>query len=236
MDENLYPVESEMIQQLVNSLKYKDIIREEKDLTELVGQSSNFDIDAALRLVLAYHDGWKGIQTMLIDRISITDQEIISHLNVDIIQDRFSPILSVDIKNFPNEAGYFMLWELSLSDADSDKRIIPVFVIDDFVLRPMAGKRILDVLLDPNSKFSVSSVPNITSDAYAELEKMSMDVAYDTFLELKERQLQKNEECYNKYMYALELRTEAAGHIGIENIRKSRLDRLQREKQMIEQE
>lgn len=236
MDENLYPVESEMKQQLVNSQKYKDIIREEKDLTELVGQSSNFDIDAALRLVLAYHDGWKGIQTKLIDRISITDQEIISHLNVDIIQDRFSPILSVDIKNFPNEAGYFMLWELSLSDADSDKRIIPVFVNDDFVLRPMAGKRILDVFLDPNSKLSVSSVPNITSDAYAELEKMSMDFAYDTFLELKERQLQKNEESYNKYMYALELRMEAAGHIGIENIRKSRLDRLQREKQMIEQE
>ena len=236
MDENLYPVESEMKQQLVNSQKYKDIIREEKDLTELVGQSSNFDIDAALRLVLAYHDGWKGIQTKLIDRISITDQEIISHLNVDIIQDRFSPILSVDIKNFPNEAGYFMLWELSLSDADSDKRIIPVFVNDDFVLRPMAGKRILDVFLDPNSKLSVSNVPNITSDAYAELEKMSMDFAYDTFLELKERQLQKNEESYNKYMYALELRTEAAGHIGIENIRKSRLDRLQREKQIIEQE
>ena len=235
MEENLYPVESEMKQQLVNSQKYKDIIREEKDLTELVEQSSDFDIDSALRLVLAYYDSWQGIKTKLIDRISITDQEIISHLNTDIIQDKFSPILSVDIKNFPNEAGYFMLWELSLSDGESDKRIIPVFVNDDFVLRPMAGKRIMDVFLDPNSKINVSNVPNISSDVYEKLEKMSMDFAYDTFLELKERQLQKNEESYKKYMYALELRTEAAGRIGIENIRKSRLDRLQHEKQVIEQ-
>lgn len=234
--ENLHPVESEMKQQLVNSQKYKDIIREEKDLTELVGQSSDFDIDAALRLVLAYHDGWQGIQSKLIDRISITDQEIIRHLKVDIIQDKFSPILSVSIKNFPNEAGYFMLWELSLSDEDSDQRFIPIFVNEDFVLRPMAGKRIMDVFLDPNSKLTVRSVPNIDSGAYVKLEKMSMNFAYDTFLELKEKQLQKNEESYNKYMYALQLRTEAAGHIGIENIRKSRLARLEREKQTIEQE
>ena len=45
-----------------------------------------------------------------------------------------------------------------------------------------------------------------------------------------------NEESYNKYMYALKLRTEAAIHIGIENIRKSRLLKLQKEKQAIEAE
>lgn len=236
INENLHPVESEMKQQLENSQKYKDIIREEKDLTELVGQGSDFDIDSALRLVLAYHDGWQGIQTKLIDRVSITDQEIVRHLKVDIIQDNFSPIMSIGIKNFPNEAGYFMLWEISLSDEESDQRIIPIFVNEDFVLRPMAGKRIMDVFLDPNSKLIVRNVPNIATDTYEKLKKMSMDFAYDTFLELKEKQLQKNEEIYNKYMYALQLRTEAAGHIGIENIRKSRLARLQREKQMIEQE
>ena len=129
-----------------------------------------------------------------------------------------------------------MLWEISLSDEESDQRIIPIFVNEDFVLRPMAGKRIMDVFLDPNSKLIVRNVPNIATDTYEKLKKMSMDFAYDTFLELKEKQLQKNEEIYNKYMYALQLRTEAAGHIGIENIRKSRLARLQREKQMIEQE
>lgn len=64
---------------------------------------------------------------------------------------------------------------------------------------------------------------------------MSMDFCYDTFTELKDKHLQRNQESYNKYIYALKLRTEAAAQIGIENIRNSRLARLQREKATIEE-
>jgi len=234
LEESLKPIESEMKQQLKNSRQYKDIIREDKDLTELVGQESNFDVDATLRQMLAYYDGWQGLESTLIDRISVTDPEIIRHLKTDIIQDRFSPILSVGIKDFPNEAGYFMLWELSISDEEADQRIIPVFVNEHFVLRPMAGKRIMEQFLDPNSGLTVRSTNNLPEEDYQKLEKMSMDFAYDSFVELKEKQLKKNQESYNKYMYALKLRTEAADHIGIENIRKSRLVRLAREQEMIE--
>ena len=88
VEENLYPVESEMKQQLQNSKKYKDVIREEKDLTALVGQVSDFDVDAALRLMLAYYESWQGHDLQMIDRISITDEEIIRHLQTDILQDR----------------------------------------------------------------------------------------------------------------------------------------------------
>jgi hypothetical protein len=98
----------------------------------------------------------------------------------------------------------------------------------------MAGKRIMEQFLDANSRLTVREVENLTSDDYETLEKMSMDFAYDTFVDLREKQLQKNQESYNKYMYALQLRTEAADHIGIENIRKSRLLRLEREKEEIE--
>ena len=52
----------------------------------------------------------------------------------------------------------------------------------------------------------------------------------------KEKQIQLNQESYNKYMYALKLREEAAKHIGIENIRRSRLAKLAREKASIEAE
>ena len=45
-----------------------------------------------------------------------------------------------------------------------------------------------------------------------------MDNAYDTFVEMREKQLQKNEESYHKYMYALKLRREAADQIGIQSI------------------
>ena len=235
IEENMYPVESEMKQQLQNSKKYKDVIREEKDLSQLVGQGSDFDVDTALRQMLAYYDSWQGRDLKLIDRIAINDSDIIQHLQTDVLQDRKSPLMSVGIQNFPNEAGYFMLWELSISNDPDDKRIIPIFVNENFVLRPMAGKRLMDVFLDPTSRLTVSSVPNIDGETYDRLEKKAVEFAFDTFVEMKEKRIQKNQESYNKYMYALQLRTEAAEHIGIENIRASRLRKLAQEKANIEE-
>lgn len=234
VEKNLYPVEAEMKQQLTNAQKYKDVIREEKDLTKLVGTESNFDVDSALRTMLTYYECWQGRDPRLIDRISIADEEITQHLKTELVQDRTAPLMSIQIDNFPNEEGYFMLWELSISEKESGKRILPIFVNSAMVLRPMAGKRIMDVFLDESSKLRVSSAPNVDAEVYSKLEKSCMDFAYDTFVELKEKQIQQNEESFKKYMYALELRQEAAEHIGIENIRRSRLQKLQKEKANIE--
>lgn len=234
VEKNLYPVEAEMKQQLTNAQKYKDVIREEKDLTKLVGTESNFDVDSALRTMLTYYECWQGHDPRLIDRISIADEEITQHLKTELVQDRTAPLMSIQIDNFPNEEGYFMLWELSISEKESGKRILPIFVNNAMVLRPMAGKRIMDVFLDGNSKLRVSSASNVDAEIYSKLEKSCMDFAYDTFVELKEKQMQQNEESFKKYMYALELRQEAAEHIGIENIRRSRLQKLQKEKANIE--
>jgi len=234
IEKNLYPVEAEMKQQLTNAQKYKDVIREEKDLTKLVGTESNFDVDSALRTMLTYYECWQGHDPRLIDRISIADEEITQHLKTELVQDRTAPLMSIQIDNFPNEEGYFMLWELSISEKESGKRILPIFVNSAMVLRPMAGKRIMDVFLDGSSKLRVSSAPNVDAEIYSKLEKSCMDFAYDTFVELKEKQMQQNEESFKKYMYALELRQEAAEHIGIENIRRSRLQKLQKEKADIE--
>ena len=236
VEKNLYPVESEVKQQVANAQKYKDIIREEKDLHSLVGTESDFDVDSALRQMMAYYESWKGHDLHLIDRISINDVEIIKHLRTSIVQDHSSQLLSVGIKDFPNEVGYFMLWELSISDEESGKRIIPIFVNESFILRPMAGKRLMDVFLDGTSKLIVHSASNISEDEYKKLNDMCMEFAYDTFVELKDKQIQTKKESYNKYMYALQLRTEAAEHIGIENIRCSRLAKLEREKAAIEAE
>lgn len=144
IEKNLYPVEAEMKQQLVNTQKYKDVIREEKDLSKFVGTESNFDVDSALRTMVTYYECWQGHDPRLIDRISIVDEEITRHLNTEIVQDHIAPLMSVRIADFPNEAGYFMLWELSISDDEMNRKIIPIFVNEAFTLRPMAGKRIME--------------------------------------------------------------------------------------------
>lgn len=234
VEKNLYPIEAEMKQQLKNAQKYKDVIREDKDLTKLVGTESNFDVESALRMMLTYYECWQGRNPRLIDRISIADEEITYHLKAELVQNRTEPIMSIQIDNFPNEEGYFMLWELSISEQESGKRIIPIFINSAMLLRPMAGKRIMDVFLDGNSKLKVSSVLNVDANIYMQLEQTCMEFAYDTFIKLKEKQLQQNDESFKKHMYALQLRAEAAEQIGIENIRRSRLQKLQKEKSEIE--
>lgn len=126
IEQNIYSVEKEMCQQAENALKYKDILHEEKDLTQLVGKESNFDVDTALHQMLTYYESWKGNDLILIDRISINDEMITKHLCGSIVEDHTGQLLSVGIWNFPNEAGYFMLWELSVSEDTQDKRIIPI--------------------------------------------------------------------------------------------------------------
>ena len=164
VEKNAENVEREMKRQLAYSKKYKEIIHEDKDLTQLVGKSSDFDVDAALRMMLAYYERWQGRDTPLIDCISITDEDIVQRLKTEIFQDKISPLLSVGIRNFPNEAGYFMLWELSISNEDEDKRVIPIFVNENFVLRPLAGKRLMEVFLDANSALTVRTAPNLADE------------------------------------------------------------------------
>lgn len=236
IEQNIVSVEKEMRQQAANAIKYKDILHEEKDLTKLVGKESNFDVDSALRHMLAYYESWKGNDLTLLDRISINDEMITRHLCGSLVQDHNGCLLSVGIQNFPNEAGYFMLWELSVSDDMRDKRIIPIFVNESYVLRPMAGSRIMNVFLDETSKLNCHMVSNLPEEDYQRMQEICMDFAYNTFVELKDKHAKRSSEQYEKYKYALYLRKEAAEHIGIENIRRSRIAKLVREENDIEAE
>lgn len=193
-------------------------------------------MDTALRQMLAYYESWKGNDLTLIDRISINDDMITRHLCGSIVQDHTGQLLSVGIRNFPNEAGYFMLWELSVSEDTQDKRIIPIFVNESYVLRPMAGSRIMDVFLDGSSRLDCHMSPNIKEEDYQNLQEICMNFAYNTFVELKEKQTKRSSEQYEKYKYALSLRREAAEHIGIDNIRRSRIAKLDQEEREIEAE
>lgn len=236
IEQNIVSVEKEMRQQAANAIKYKDILHEEKDLTKLVGKESNFDVDSALRHMLAYYESWKGNDLTLLDRISINDEMITRHLCGSLVQDHNGCLLSVGIQNFPNEAGYFMLWELSVSDDIRDKRIIPIFVNESYVLRPMAGSRIMNVFLDEASKLNCHMVSNLPEEDYQRMQEICMDFAYNTFVELKDKHAKRSSEQYEKYKYALSLRKEAVEHIGIENIRRSRIAKLVREENDIEAE
>ena len=229
ISENIKPIEIDLKTQVQNTLKIKNLIHEEKNLTSLVGKGPSFDIDSALRSMMFYYENSLGNSSLPVENYSINDEIIIKHLKKRIIQDFKSHILNVEIEDFPNEKGYFMLWNLSVSTNEKVSKTIPIFISDSGIIRPIAGKRIWDAILDDNIVIHTSEGNQINPEQLDRLIQESKKYAYDYFLEMKNEQERNNEEIYRKYEYALKLRIEAAKHIGIENIRQHKLNSLSKE-------
>lgn len=231
---NIRPVEEDLKKQVQNTMRIKDLIKEEKDLASMIGTNSAFDFEAALRQMVTYYENYKGNPYLPIENFGINDPVIVDHLNMEIEQDWGGQLLNVSIKDFPNEKGYFMLWRISLTPESQGQKIIPIFINRDFILRPMAGKKIWEAILDKDRVITVCEGEKIDIETQNKLRTASQEFAYDTFLTLKAELEKRNEETYRKYLYALNLRIKAAQRIGIENIRKHKLMALSREKAEIE--
>ena len=231
---NIKPIEEDLRTQVKNTLRIKDLIREDKDLTEFIGADTSFDIEAALRSMMAYYESSIGNPVLPIDTYGINDERIIKHLKKEIRQDEHSRLLSISIKDFPNEKGWFMLWHLSVAPDGTGGKTIPVFINKNGVLRPLAGKRIWDAILDDQRSISVSEGAAVTAETLDTLTKASQDYAYDVFSDMRAEYDRKIDENHRKYDYALSLRFDAASRIGIENIRNHKLNSLAQEKEQME--
>jgi len=227
-------IEKELREQVSNVASYQEIIREDKDLGDLVGVESDFDVTAALGRAFAHYSAWRGGKAALPLGLSLDSPDAEKLLHASVIQDRNADVLSVGIEDFPNEDGWFMLWELSIADDRRSTRVVPVFVNDRLVLRPIAGKRIMDALLRPGVRLTVGTAANADAETWARLEELSQDFAYNDFKDLSERHERATKENHDKYAYALELRHEAARRVGIENIRAAKLARIEAERAEME--
>lgn len=232
IEHNVLMLENDLKQQIETANKYKELIKEEKDLSLETYNGSDFDIDFALRRMLESYCAWKD-EILPISNLSINDAEIIQHLNREFIFNSNEKIPSIQIEDFPNEEGYFMLWELSINDDKQSKRIIPMFINNNMIVRPLSGKKIWDVLLKTSTRIYVTNNNKIDDVIMDQLVETSEQLAFDTFVEMKNEYEKKNEDQYNKYLYAINLRIDAASKIGIKNIKMARLKALSKEKQEI---
>lgn len=233
---NVKPVEEDLKRQVQNSFNVRELIREDKNLQALVGADMSFDLDDALTRMVHYYETYMGNPRLPIDRYTMHDPVITRHLKKEIAFDLAESLPVVTISDFPNEKGYFMLWELSVSSDEQDRRFIPIFINDNAILRPLAGKRIWEAMLDSGKGITVIKGSVLDNKRWTALTAAAQEFSYDTFLALKEETEKRHEESYRKYMYALELRIGAAKRIGIENIRRHRLAQLMTEKTAMNQE
>lgn len=232
---NIKPIEEDLKKEVQNTVKLKELLKDDKDLDSLVGRESTFDFESALREMVTYYENYNGNPYLPVHHFSINDEVIVKHLNRKIVQDVHNGVQSIDIADFPNEKGYFMLWQLAVSNERKDQKIIPIFVNEDKVFRPMAGIKIWEAILGNKHRIYAKGSNSVDTETYEMIKRVSQDYAYDTFIHLKGEMEKRTEETHRKYQYALKLRTEAAEHIGIENIRTHKLVSLGKEKAEMEQ-
>ncbi|MGD9567044.1 MAG: DEAD/DEAH box helicase [Sedimentibacter sp.] len=233
IEHNTLGIEEDIKREIIRANEYNKLLSEDKVLETSTDDKIGFELEKSLFRMCNYYSLWKDEKLFLSENISINDEEIVKHLNQENYWTKGQKIAQVFINDFPNEKGYFLLWELSINDDLHSRKILPMFVNENMVFRPFAGERIWDVFLKENSIITVNDNIYLDDEICNKLYDICQETAYDAFLDLKEEYEKKHKEKYRKFSYALELRIDAAKKIGIDNIRKSRLKELEREKEEI---
>jgi SNF2 family DNA or RNA helicase len=233
IDFNASKIENDLKEKLQSVERFRDIIKDEKDLSNSYIDETSFNLDIALKDMMNYYSIWNNKETIDLYPVSINDESITKHINKDIVsvQPEYFPI--INIENLPNEEGYLMLWEISINDNKKYSDIIPVFINKDFVHRPLSGKKLWDIILKNQKEISINGYNAILKEDFDKLEVIAYEIGYDVFHKQKMRYQENNKLEYDRYIYALKLRLEAANKIGIPNIKNRRLKDLDLEKQEI---
>lgn len=218
-------------QKQVDQFKHiQDMIRDEK---ELHGDSDyerwQHSFHTLLKEMTYHYRAWKHYdpEWRLDWELSLSDQQVQDILAMKQIWHISHGLQTIHFPNLKTENGIFSLWEVALGEEPSDKKIISFFISDAGVYRPAASRLIWEELLKPECVIE-AGVPEMYSDeAWALVEAKAQELATDAFLQLKASYEQRHEQEYKKRQRALTLRIEAAERIGIENIRKARIAKLE---------
>jgi len=229
----------DMEKQVGQAMKIRDVIRDDKTLTpdsQFEKQQQAFH--SVLRNMLSQYRAWKDYdQASLFDlELSVSDPQIQMLLGEKIVWHRKDGIPVFEVKGVNTEDGIWSLWRIALSDDDEDQRMVSIFVNSDGVYRPAASKLLWDEMLREKISLQMCESETLDDEAYNMILARAAELTEDTFIMMKNQYYSQHEQEFQKRRYALTLRIEAAGKIGIENIRSSRIKKLERQLQELQQE
>lgn len=218
--------------QVDQAIQIRSVIHDEKTLrpdAALEQQQQAFH--TILRSMLSAYYAWKHIDVdLLYDlELNVSDQRIQDLLAARQVWHPKQGIPKLSIQGLNTENGFWSLWEVSLSDDTEDKRIVSIFISENGTYRPAASKLIWDELLRGQRALTMLPDESMVDSQMAAIMRKASDVAEDVFIEMRSAYRTRHEKEYQKRKYALSLRIEAAEKIGIENIRVSRILKLETE-------
>ena len=232
----LETLEADVREQAENRMKILDMLRDEKDLDQWTGADRQKDIEPMLGRLLLWKDRSEGKYGTSGLFASLSDERIQSLLSTRLLQLPEEPIQNVILDGIPHEAGWFMLWQVSVGPAERDRLTVPIFINKSFILRPLAGKKLWEAMLRDDTRLTIFPAKELSSETWQELYQKAEHFAENTFLQLKQEREQRAEDKHKRKMLALSIREGAAERIGIANIRNARLASLQDERKAAEAE
>lgn len=238
-DSNISVVERTAQKQVDQFKHIQSVIHEEKTLVrneEYERQQQSFHL--LLKEMLYQYRTWQGEtpEWRLDWELSLSDRQVRDVLSRKQIWHQSQGLQEIHFKNLRAENGVFSLWEVSLGSETADKNIIPIFINSLGVYRPAASRLIWEELLKQDCAISVDSVSSVDPIFWSSLEQRAQEVATDVFLQMQDSYTKRHEQNYKKRQRALSLRMEAAQRIGIENIRVARVNRLEADMRLAEEE
>jgi hypothetical protein len=229
----------DMEKQVGQAVKIRDIIKDEKTLTpdsQFEKQQQAFH--SVLRNMLAQYRDWKGYVTdSLFDlELSVSDPQIQMLLGDKIVWHPKDGMPVFEVSGVNSEDGIWSLWRIALRDGDEDQRMVSIFINGSGVYRPAASKLLWDEMLREKISLHMCGSETLDDEAYNAILARAAELTEDTFITMKNQYFSLHEQEYQKRRYALTLRIEAAGKIGIENIRQSRIRKLDGQLQELQQD
>lgn len=229
-DLHVSEVEKTAKKQVDQYKQIQNVIHEEKTLSTDEGYARRqHSFHVLLKEMLLEYRAWKGYdpEWRLDWELSLSDKQVQDILSRKQIWHQSQGMQQIHLQNLKTENGVFSLWEVSLGPDAADKDIIPIFISDQGIYRPAASRLIWEELLKPDCALEIGTVESVLPEFWTALEKRAQEVATDAFLVMQEAYKQRHEQAYQKQRRALTLRIEAAERIGIDNIRISRIAKLE---------
>ena len=212
----------------------QDVIRDEKNLQgDEDYERRQHSFHTLLKEMIYHYRKWKHYdpEWRLDWELSLSDKQIQDILAMRSIWHPSHGMQTVHFPNLKTENGIFSLWEVALGSEPADKRIVSFFINEAGVYRPAASKLIWEELLKPECIVETGTPEIYGNEAWTAVEAKAQELATDAYLQLKSSYEQRHEQEYKKRHRALTLRIEAAERIGIENIRRVRMAKLESELQ-----
>jgi len=229
----------EIENQVEQAVKMREIIRDEKTFTS----DSQFEkqqqaFHGVLRNMLSQYNNWKRLDNeSLFDlELSVSDPQIQMLLGDKFVWHQKDGMPVFEVVGINIEDGIWSLWCIALGDENEDQRMMSMFINDRGVYRPAASKLLWDEMLREKITLNMCDSELLDERSYYAILARAAEIYEDTFITMKNQYYSQHEQKFKKRQYALTLRIEAASKIGIGNIRISRIRKLEKQLQELQQE